>query len=427
MSAEFFQQSNPHALSLILQTGSTRPIVACQDILDENGAKLWSRDQPVSQSLHQRLLERKLKFPIESCLRAVDGVSTVDLLADAESMLNEQDGLFTHFKPWASDLLRGIKSLPLHAVAQLLLTTRRATDPKHYMHDIQTMLVSGAICASAGSNDYDIKLALLGGLMHDLGEMYITPEYLQTNGPLSMAGYRHLAVHPRVGELLLSRQTDYPAALAQGIGEHHERLDGTGYPNGSDSSSISPLGACLSAAEAIIGLTTHHSTAPWTRASLAMRLFPGEFSANAQGLTRQLEKLANEHASSHLPGDTDQTDSQAQQLLACINAGIALSRQMARESASSKVRSTSTLCFNLLQVLHKAGRSLGLWGFSVNLTGDASHELHAAIQEITFRVGNIKRQACLAESKLSPTDEAALDKLWLCLNGQKSELEAAST
>jgi len=123
MSAQLCEQPNPHALSLIFQAGATGSVVASQDIVDVCGNKLWFRDQPVSQALHQRLLERKLQFPIESCLRAVDGVTTVDLLADAEALLNSQGGLFTHFKPWAKDLLQGIKSLPLHAVAQLLFTT----------------------------------------------------------------------------------------------------------------------------------------------------------------------------------------------------------------------------------------------------------------------------------------------------------------
>lgn len=427
MSAQPCEQSNPHALSLIFQAGITKPIVASQDIVDESGNKLWSRDQPVSHALHQRLLERKLQFPIESCLRAVDGVTVVDLLADAESMLNQQDGLLKHFKPWASALLQGIKSLPLHAVVQLLLTTRRSTDEQRYKHDIQTMLVSGAIRASSGANDYDLKLALLGGLLHDLGEMYISPAYVQTHGPMSMAGYRHLAVHPRVGELLLSRQTDYPAVLARGVGEHHERLNGTGYPSRSDHTSISSLGSCLAAAEAIVGLTTSHAPAPWTRASLAMRLFPGEFSVQAQSLTSQLEKWANERADEATTSKRDTPWTQAaQDLLTRIESGVVLSRQMARESSSAKVRSVSTLSFGLLQILHKAGHSLGLWGFSANLAGDASFELHAALQEITFRVNHVKCNACLSESSLSPKDEEELDKLWLCLTDQTTALEATT-
>lgn len=426
MSAQLCEQPNPHALSLIFQAGATGSVVASQDIVDERGTKLWSRNQPVSQALYQRLLERKLQFPIESCLRAVDGVTTVNLSADAEKLLTAQGGLFTHLKPWAQDLLQGIRTLPLHAVAQLLLTTRRSTDVKHYEHAVQTMLVSGAISASSGGSPYDIKLSLLGGLLHDLGEMYINPEYLQTSGLLSMASYRHLAVHPRVGELLLGNQTDYPAVLARGIGEHHERLNGTGYPARSDSSTMSALGSCLAAAEAIVGLASNHTPAPWARANLAMRLFPGEFSAQAQAFTSQLEKWADERTERDLLNHRDESWQQAQDLLARIESGMTLSRQMARESLSSKARSVSTFSFGYLQVLHKTGHSLGLWGFPTDFAGEASFEFYAALREISFRVTDIKRNACLAESNLSPRDEEELDKLWLCLNVTQSDNLIAS-
>jgi HD domain len=334
MSAQLCEQPNPHALSLIFQAGAT---------------------------------------------------GSVNLLADAEKLLTAQGDLFTHLKPWAQDLLRGIRSLPLHAVAQLLLTTGRSTDVKHYEHDVQTS---------------------------DL---------------LSMASYRHLAVHPtRVGELLLGNQTDYPAVLARGIGEHHERLNGTGYPARADSSTMSALDSCLAAAEAIVGLASNTPPAPWARANLAMRLFPGEFSAQAQAFTNQLEKWANEHTERDLLNHRDESLQQAQDLLARIESGMTLSRQMARESLSCKARSVSTLSFGYLQVLHKTGHSLGLWGFPTDFAGEASFEFYAALREISFRVTDIKRNACLAESKLSPRDEEELDKLWLCLNVTQSDNLTAS-
>ncbi|MGM9515302.1 hypothetical protein ACS5PK_13680 [Roseateles sp. DB2] len=57
--------ANEHVVAAIMATAELRQIVASEDIVDEHGVKFWSRDQPVSHTLHQRLLERKLRAPIE--------------------------------------------------------------------------------------------------------------------------------------------------------------------------------------------------------------------------------------------------------------------------------------------------------------------------------------------------------------------------
>lgn len=73
-------QTNPHMLEAIAQASERCTIVASEDICDERGNKLWARGQPVSRSLQQRLLERRLRQPLEASLQAEDGVGTARLI-----------------------------------------------------------------------------------------------------------------------------------------------------------------------------------------------------------------------------------------------------------------------------------------------------------------------------------------------------------
>jgi hypothetical protein len=68
-----FSTVNPHALASILEAGQTKSIIAPHDIFDISGIKLWARDQPVSNALQRKLLDRQLRNPLESCLMAEDG------------------------------------------------------------------------------------------------------------------------------------------------------------------------------------------------------------------------------------------------------------------------------------------------------------------------------------------------------------------
>jgi len=197
--ADALKLVNPHAAAAIVRAGESRAIVACEDIVDERGVKLLARDQTVSTALQQRLLERKLKQPLEACLRAQDGVTTHQLYERLEIFFDSDASGVALARRHATALRQEVKHLPLHSVAQLLLTTSQATQPERFDHAIHSMVVAGAMFASEIDERYGLRLALLGGLLHDIGEIYVQPQAATPSDTLDLAAYRAVAVHPRVG------------------------------------------------------------------------------------------------------------------------------------------------------------------------------------------------------------------------------------
>jgi hypothetical protein len=250
--------------------------VAGSDILDQQGAKLWAQNQPVSQSLQQRLLDRKLKAPFEACLRAEEGITTVHLYEQLALLLASDHALGPAIRPYAAELTVQVRSLPLHAVAQLLLTITHTNRPSAFAHAIEGMALAGAMALQAGYDRGKTRLAMLGGLLHDIGEIYIDPHFLETSQPLDADTFRNLATHPLLGAELIKSQMDYPAALWQGIAQHHEKLCGTGYPGMPAAKEIGELGRLLAVVETTLG-ANGTTDAPLQRASLALRLVPGEY------------------------------------------------------------------------------------------------------------------------------------------------------
>src|SRR5690242_13145492 len=82
-----FGRANPHALAAILEASETRRIIAATDIFDISGIKLWASNQPVSAALQRKLLDRQLREPLESCLVAEDGVTSITLLESLNELL----------------------------------------------------------------------------------------------------------------------------------------------------------------------------------------------------------------------------------------------------------------------------------------------------------------------------------------------------
>ncbi len=139
----------------------------------------------------------------------------------------------------------------------------------------------------AQSSPVDMRLAMLGGLLHDIGEAYIQPQYLDGEEPLDLLGHKHMMVHPRIAQLLLSATTDYPATLCRAVGEHHERHNGSGYPARLYGDAISPLGMLLAAVETTMGLARRAQRAADPRQLCAAR--------GARRIPRSLQQRGLQH------------------------------------------------------------------------------------------------------------------------------------
>ena len=412
-AAQSFNDTNPYALSTIIDASATRQIVASQDILDVRGTKLLARGQPVSHSLQQRLLERKLMKPMETCLRVEDGVTPFELHDALTAFIESDHALAAVVAPNAHRLLGEAKQLPLHASVQVLLTAVQVTKPHVFAHAVRGMALAGAMQVSSISTGYDIRLAMLGGLLHDLGEMYVNPLYLDAGQSLDISGYRHVVTHPRIGEMLLVTATDYPAALSRAIGEHHERLDGNGYPLRRPGAELSPLGKLLAVVEVALALA-EAPLAPLSRASFALRVVPGEFDEYCVGFVSAAASRLEDPAD--VPWSDSLSDVAGQ--LALLNTQINVAYEHAtalakRTDVSGVVRDAATRAALLLTRLRMGWNSLGLWAVSgqQELPYQA-FELVMARNEMRYRMRCIQRDCLWKHRDVNTEDEDCLRPLW---------------
>lgn len=406
-----FSEANPHALATILEASQTRSIIASRDIFDISGTKLWARDQPVSQALQRKLLDRRLRQPIETCLMAEDGVTAHTLVEGAEALLAGGSALAELVRPHAARLQREAAQLPLHAVAQLLLTAGQATRPQTFEHALQAMVLAGALMCHRGGGTPDIRAAMAAGLLHDLGEMYIAPEYMRGDGiELDFQGYKHLVVHPHVGSLLLSQLTNYPAVIARAVGEHHERLDGSGYPRALKADALSALGRLLAGTEAAVALLRGDAGSA-ARASVALRVVPGEFDLHWAG------PLAD--AARRAAAVQDTPTPELRERLGRVSAALEVARGMAAGlrpdgAASEALTEAFGLAAHLLDRLAIGWNACGLWHAAAVAETDAA-EVHAVAAELMYRLRGIERVVRLRAGDLPDAEQGPLDSLCMGL------------
>ena len=403
-----FGSANPHALAAILETSETKRIIAATDIFDISGIKLWASNQPVSAALQRKLLDRQLRQPLESCLVAQDGVTAFSLLESLNELLQSDTPLAPLLRTHGARLAREAAHLPLHPVVQLLLTAVETSRPAAYDHAVTAMALNGALMAAHGGDVASIRLAMLCGLTHDLGEMYIASAHGEADADraLDFVSYQQLVVHPHVGSLLIGQLTNYPAVMARAVAEHHERLDGSGYPHAVEADRLSPMGRLLAVTEATLSaVRSPYDTL--LRASVALRAVPGEFDQQWMGRVTQAAAAQPPQASVMEPAEVQARLAALGDVLSAAEANVAA---VAERSKLLAMKKAMELARFLISRLRAGWNESGMWNPEAMASADAA-EVEALEDELYFRLRGVQRATLLAAGKLPPEEAAVLDEV----------------
>jgi putative nucleotidyltransferase with HDIG domain len=115
-------------------------------------------------------------------------------------------------------------------------------------HSRRVALLAVQVGEALGLPPATLRHLAVGGLLHDVGKLSVAGEILRKPAKLTDAEYAEVKRHPEAGVKLLRELGGFPADVLSLVGEHHERLDGAGYPAGltADRLAIGPriLAAC---------------------------------------------------------------------------------------------------------------------------------------------------------------------------------------
>ena len=104
-------------------------------------------------------------------------------------------------------------------------------DPYTAGHQRRVAMLAVAIAEEMGLSEERIELIRMGSLIHDIGKIYIPAEILTKPAKLGELEFAMMKSHPTVGQKILTR-VDFMPVIVDIVHQHHERLDGSGYPLG---------------------------------------------------------------------------------------------------------------------------------------------------------------------------------------------------
>jgi putative nucleotidyltransferase with HDIG domain len=139
--------------------------------------------------------------------------------------------------------------------AVALVATLEARDRYTAGHSAAVAIYARDIAKRLGLSTDEQQKAHLCGLVHDIGKIGLPAALLEKKGPLTLAERRQMSSHAVIGERILAKVDDY-AEIARIVRHHHERVDGTGYPDRLADDDIPLISRIIAVADAYNAMTS---------------------------------------------------------------------------------------------------------------------------------------------------------------------------
>jgi putative nucleotidyltransferase with HDIG domain len=123
--------------------------------------------------------------------------------------------------------------------ALISLARLKTADDYTYMHSVAVCAMMVALARQLGLDETQVRLAGLAGLMHDLGKAAMPMDVLNKPGKLTDTEFSIIKTHPVEGHRLLQSGKDVDPVVLDVCLHHHEKTDGSGYPEGLKADEIS--------------------------------------------------------------------------------------------------------------------------------------------------------------------------------------------
>lgn len=387
-----------HFTRALVQLGEKRRVVASGPIFNAQGLKLIDKGVAIDARLYERLTQHQLRTTLDESVEsdhAVDGAS----VREAAEKLCAEDRFCAAMVAQLRDsqsLFDELAVLPLPRPVAIQLTVMRDVQPDLWQHSLRSMICAAWLVARLGGSRFDMRMLAAGGLMHDLGMLHLDPVLGTPDVQLQGELRRQLYTHPLLTVLLLERHHVYPKEVLQAVLEHHEALDGSGYPRHLGASQ-SPWGRLLALSELVTSLTASAHAAPALRLSVALRMNASRYDADAGGIVGAwLQPLCE--ALPELPGAADAPD-RLRRIAGLLQGWQAAAAPGGQAAGGAERATASQVIAELCDAQHRALAGCGATPEQLSVLGaDAQdpavlNELALIARESAWQLRAVTRQA----------------------------------
>ena len=236
---------------------------------------------PNAFGLEEAKLFESLAHELSFGLRAIE----------RQQQLDEQ----IHEKELVQERLAGA----LKATIEAMSRTMEWRDPYTAGHQKRVALISAAIAEKLGLDNEQIEALYMAAMVHDLGKVAVPAEILTKPSRLTDLEMKMVQGHAESGYQIL-KDIPFPYPIAEMVYQHHERLDGSGYPRALKGDAICLEARILAVADTIEAMATHRPYRPGRGLDVAIKEVMAEAGSKLdQGIANAVFELYSDGKTLH--------------------------------------------------------------------------------------------------------------------------------
>ena len=133
----------------------------------------------------------------------------------------------------------------------------RASDEYTFRHSVDVATIAMVIGKNMGLSHAEVHDIGIAGLLHDMGKSKVPQEILNKPAKLTEEEFEVMKQHPVLGYRILQEKNEFKDIISVAVLQHHEKMNGSGYPMGVNREKISPFAKILSVADVYDALVTN--------------------------------------------------------------------------------------------------------------------------------------------------------------------------
>ncbi len=232
------------------------PVTVVRALEFDDGSVLALPQVEFDFSLALKMRDRRLAFPLELSVSLAQILTVARLQADLAELHQREPfcAALQEHKPFLLQLQSFAEELPRFPVLQQKLQVMSHTMAWLYWRSLGVATLSYLIADEMRLPQLQKRELFWAGMAHDIGMLHVDPEILTKQTKLSAEDWFYIQRHVQVAVELLTLDTEVTGGILEPVREHHERCDGTGYPNASVESELSLGGQVLGLADSVVAI-----------------------------------------------------------------------------------------------------------------------------------------------------------------------------
>jgi response regulator RpfG family c-di-GMP phosphodiesterase len=278
MSSDFYWESDAGRRLTLRTSSGTKPSAVT---MSERGAQMRERRRVVPPYLspegpgwaaHRAVLDAHQPFR-EFELSRVDSDGTVHFFLISGDPVFDASGAFTGYRGVGTDISdkkRAEEQIQRHlaqieiafmSTVKVVTTLGEMRDPYTAGHQRRVAEIAVAIGTDFGFDAQRLEGLRVAGFLHDVGKMKIPADILSKPGKLSPAEFQLVQGHAQASYDVL-KEVEFPWPVAEVALQHHERVDGSGYPQGLKGDAIRIEARIIAVADVVEAMSSHRPYRP---------------------------------------------------------------------------------------------------------------------------------------------------------------------